>query len=216
MPGQQLLFAGVLFAIVRNLERQPMWRYRAITVSFALLLAAIRPAISAQIGLKAPEFRLPDTTGKMHSLSDYSGRIVIIAFWSFKCPVSQIYDERLREIQSKYGVRGVDILAVDSNSNESKAEIQRNAANLRLTYPVLVDEDGELADHLQASITPSYYVIDSQGVVRYQGALDNGKKPGDGARVPYLAQALDDLLSNRSIATPESTLSGCAIRRRTL
>lgn len=173
------------------------------------------PALAGQLGAKAPEFRLQDTAGNAHSLSSYAGRTVILFFWSFKCPVSLAYDERVNALRDRFGAGKLVVLGVDSNSNESAAEIRRNAENLRLTYPILLDEDGSLADKLQATLSPSFYLIDSQGILRYQGALDNSRKPSDRSRVGYLEQALDDLFAGRPVAAPESAPSGCAIRRRT-
>jgi peroxiredoxin len=186
-----------------------------------VLLSSTAPSLSesafaAQLGSKVPDFRLVDSAGKTHSAMDYSGRIVVIAFWSFKCPVSLVYDERLREVSEKYSGGGVTVVAVDSNSNESGPEVARNAQNRNLPYPILIDEDGALADKLQATLVPSFFVFDAAGVMRYQGPLDNNKKPGDRTRIPYLEQALDDLLSGRPVANPEFPFFGCAIRRRTL
>ena len=190
--------------------------YVALFLGCVLATCTSRPAQAAQIGSRVPDFRLSDSAGKLHSAKDYSGRIVVVAFWSFKCPVSLVYDDRLRELGEKYGSGRVSILAVDSNSNESAPEVARNAQNRNLRYPILIDEDGDVADKLQATLVPSFYVFDAAGILRYQGPLDNGKKPGDRARIPYLEQALDELLSGRSVSNPEFPFSGCAIRRRTL
>ena len=79
-----------------------------------------------------------------------------------------------------------------------------------------MDEDGGLADKLSVTLAPSFYVFDASGTLRYQGPLDNNKRVGDRARIPYLENALDDLVSGRQVANPEFPFSGCAIRRRAL
>jgi peroxiredoxin len=126
-----------------------------------------------------------------------------------------VYDERLHELQDKYGAGRLTILGIDSNSNETRAEIERNASNRKLPFAILLDEDGSLADKLQATLSPSFYVIDTVGTIRYLGSLDNNKKPGDKARIAYLEQALDDIFAGRPVANAENPASGCTIRRRT-
>jgi len=82
-------------------------------------------------------------------LGDYSGKIVVLSFWSFKCPVSLAYDERLIRLQEKFAGRGIVVLAVASNANESEAEVRRNTSNLKFSLPVLLDQDGSLAWRLR-------------------------------------------------------------------
>ncbi len=168
---------------------------------------------AGEIGQKAPDFRLPDVAGKSYSLNDYSGRVLILVFWAFKCPVVLASDERLRSLQARYRDAGVEVLAVNSNNNESPLEIRHNAANLSLPYPVLLDEDGILAEKLKATQTPTFCVIDRQGILRYQGALDS-KKPGEGGRGGGLEEALNEVLAGKPVTTPETRASGCTIRRR--
>lgn len=182
----------------------------SMVMSCALLAI---PAAAADVGDRIGDFRLTDANGNSHTLSGYPGRLVLIAFWSFKCPVALAYTERLRSLQDRYAGRGVAILAVDSSSNESAAEVRRNASNLGLSFPVLMDPDGALADRLGATHTPGVFILDRGGVVRYQGAIDNNKHPGDGGRIAHVEEALDSLLAGRAVQLPETTPFGCTIRR---
>ena len=148
-------------------------------------------------------------------MTDYAGKIIVLSFWSFKCPVSLSYDERLMDLQEKFGGRGVIVMAVASNANEGETEIQRNTANLKFLLPVLLDQDGSLAETLSATHTPGLCIIDQSGVLRYRGALDNNKNSGEKGRIAYVEDALDALLASRSVAIPESRSFGCSIRRKT-
>ncbi len=171
------------------------------------------PAVGGDIGDRAGDFRLTDVNGTSHTLSGYSGKVVVLAFWSFKCPVALAYIDRLRSLQEKYAGRGVVILAIDSSVNESAAEVKRNAANLALSFPVLMDPDGAVAERLGATHTPDVVILDRGGVVRYQGAIDNNKRPGDGGRIAHVEEALDALLAGRAVQLPETAPFGCTIRR---
>lgn len=171
------------------------------------------PAVGADVGDRVGDFRLTDVNGNSHALSGYAGRIVVVAFWSFKCPVALAYTDRLQSLQEKYSGRGVAIFAVASSANESAAEVKRNASNLHLSFPVLLDPDGVLAEKLGATHTPDVFILDRGGVIRYQGAIDNNKRPGDGGRIAHVEEALDSLLAGRSVQLAETTPFGCTIRR---
>ncbi len=189
---------------------------RAIAV--ILLLAACAAdrsaAAAAGIGDKIANFDLQDTAGNRHALSSYSGKVVVLAFWSYKCPTALAYNDRIAALQARNGSRGVVVLAVASNTNETGTEIQRNAANLGLTFPILLDTDAVLADRLGATVTPTLFILDRDGILRYKGALDNKEKPGDKNREAYAEDAIEAILAGRPVAVTETQPSGCSIKRK--
>lgn len=187
-------------------------------IVLAVLLLVAGPAVSAvlpagQVGERGPDFRLPDTIGKEHSFSSYQGRIVVLQFWSFKCPVSLAYDERMADLQRKYADRGVAFLGVSSNRNETPPEIARNVLNLNITFPMLLDADGALAERLGVTHTPAVFVFDRSGVLRYRGSIDNNRKPGERGRIAYAEDSLDAILAGKQVSQPETREFGCSIRR---
>jgi peroxiredoxin len=191
---------------------------RNVTVAGFLLLVFVvafgSNSLHAQVGSRIPDFRLADTDGKQHSLEDYAGKILVLVFWSYKCPPSAAYDDRIEELDARYRKRGVIILAVDPNKNEPADEVRMNRDSRRLPYPVLIDPSGNLADSLGATHTPSVVVLDGSGVLRYRGAIDNNRRPGETGRVAYLENALDALLSGQPVPQPETRISGgCSIKR---
>lgn len=184
-------------------------------LGLTLLLAdASLICAGAQVGMKAATFRLVDDDGKTRSLEDFAGRVVVFEFWSFKCPPSAAYDERMAALDAKYRSRGVIILAVDSNKNEPAEEVRLNRVNRNLPFPVLMDQDGTLAESLGATHTPSVVILDGKGIIRYRGAIDNNKRAGERDRIAYTDDALDAVLSDRPVPQAETKLSGgCSIRR---
>ena len=64
-----------------------------------------------------PDFTLPDLDGRIHMLSDYRGRIVIVNFWSAECPHSQRFDADITTCLSQWGAE-VALLSIASNANE--------------------------------------------------------------------------------------------------
>jgi peroxiredoxin len=187
-----------------------------ISITLLCLAAALSQvfAAAADIGEKIGEFRLQDTAGNTHSLDSYAGKVIVLAFWSFKCPVALACNDRLTALQSKYGNRGVVVLGVASNANESKAEIQRNVSNLNLSFPILLDSDGMVAERLGASHTPGIFILDPGAILRYKGSLDNNKKLGDRGREANAEEAIDSILAGQPVAKPETAFFGCSIKRK--
>ncbi len=170
--------------------------------------------LCAQAGKKASPFRLKDDDGRTHSLEDFAGKILVLEFWSFKCPPAAAYDERMTALEGKYRGRGVVIIAVDSNKNEPADEVRLNRANRKLPFPVLMDQDGTLAESLGAKLTPSLVILDATGTIRYRGAIDNNKHAGERGRIAYAEDAIDALLSGQSVPLAEVKMSGgCSIKR---
>lgn len=188
-----------------------------ISVIVMVSTAAFFPVLASAVGIgeRIGDFKLQDAAGNTQSLDAYAGKVVVLAFWSFKCPTALAIDDRLTALQSKYGNRVV-VLAVASNANETKAEIRRNASNLNLSFPVLLDSDGALAERLGATITPSIFILDRGGILRYKGSLDNREKPGDKKREAYAERAIDTILAGQAVANPETQASGCSIKRKSL
>jgi peroxiredoxin len=189
---------------------------RSLSGFLLLLVAAVsgNSLSAAEIGARIDSFQLMDAAGNQQSLQTYPGRILVLFFWSFKCPVSLAYAGRMEELQNKYRSHGIIVLGVDSAANESAGEIRANAANLGMTIPILLDPDGEFAGQLGATHTPSIFVLDENAILRYRGAPDNNKFSGERGRVAYVDNALDALLSHGTISLSVTNVFGCSIKKR--
>lgn len=77
-----------------------------------------------------------------------------------------------------------------------------------------MDVGGDLAIQLGARTTPTIIIVDHKGEVKYRGWVDNERFEGDPQRIAYVENALDDLLSNRTVASPTSPIYGCKITKR--
>jgi len=119
----------------------------------------------------APDFSLPDLSGKLYCLADFRGRIVALNFWSADCPHAVRVDGALLELM---GARPgyLVLVSIASNTNEDQAHV-RQAARARGLPLVLLDDGHQLADAYGAVTTPHLFLIDSRGLLRYQGAFDD-------------------------------------------
>ncbi|HET6847059.1 MAG TPA: redoxin domain-containing protein [Anaerolineales bacterium] len=167
-----------------------------------------------KIGDAAPEFSLPDLTGRLHRLQDYRGRIVILNFWSCECPHAERTDLLLESWIASWG-EDVVLLPIASNVNESTEALAAAASRRRLPV-ILVDQQHRVADLYEALTTPHVYLIDAQGLLRYSGAVDDvnfaRRQPG---RL-FLQEAVQALRDGTSQPAPPTQPYGCIIVRHAL
>lgn len=159
----------------------------------------------------APDFELPDLDGVYHRLSDQRGRIVVVNFWSCECPHSERTDRSLMSAYIQWGGEVV-LLAVDSNVNEGLAEVRKTAEKRRLPV-ILLDSDHAVADLYEAQSTPQAFVIGREGLLRYQGAVDDVILRQRTASRFYVEEAVEALLEDRLPPLSERPPFGCAIVR---
>ncbi len=164
-----------------------------------------------EINQPAPDFELPDLEGGFHSLRDYRGRIVVVNFWSCKCPHCERTD---RDIMAMFeGWRGeVVMLSIAANGNES-AKALKKAAAARHLPKVLVDAKHIVADLYDAQTTPHVFVIDREGILRYRGAVDDITFRQRTPSRYFLDEAVEALLAGSIPPAEDSPAYGCAIVR---
>jgi hypothetical protein len=137
--------------------------------------------------------------------------ITVVAFISARCPISNSYNLRMQALYRDYSDRGVKFHFVNANANESDEEVAAHAK--QVGYPFLVERDpNDLAGRFGADMTPTTYVLDPTGAVRYHGAIDDAQ---NGARVKhrYVRDALDALLAGKPVPVAETKAFGCTIKR---
>ena len=162
-------------------------------------------------GDPAPLFELPDLQGRLVSLAGLRGKIVLLNFWSCECPWAQRADDLLAAWQAGWGER-VAWISLASNANERAAEIARAAVDRRLPL-VLIDAGQTAADDYGAVITPHIFVIDAEGMLRYQGSIDDTTFRKRTATHRYAFEAVEALLNGEQPPVAEAEPYGCTIVR---
>ena len=197
--------------------RRSYWLTALMGFVFTATASCAQPAHHtdhAQLGAVVPDFTLTDHQGRHHTLAQYRGQVVLLDFWSATCPISARYEERLKQIATEYAAQGVVTLAIDANKNETLEQIQRVAAERQVPFPILLDSGNMVADQLGGRTTPHVFVLDGQGRLVYQGAVDDeGLMGNHPVTRRYLREALDAVLDGRPVTTPETEPFGCSIKR---
>jgi peroxiredoxin len=180
-------------------------------------------AQEAKIDAKAPDFKLKDSNGKEHSLSDFVGKTVVLEWINYDCPfVKKHYDSKnMQSLQEKYTQKGVVWLAICSSAKGKQGHFTNDEINRRSREhsakftAYLIDEDGKVGKMYGAKTTPHMYVINSKGVLVYAGAIDDIKSTdvNDVKRANnYVAKALDEILEGKEVTTKSTTPYGCSVK----
>ena len=102
--------------------------------------------LKLKIGDKAPDFSLPGIDGKAYTLNSFKGKTVLVAvFMCNHCPYVQAYIERIKSLQSDYGIKGVQVVGINANDevnypDDSFKKMIETAKAKKLNFPYLRDE----------------------------------------------------------------------------
>ena len=166
-----------------------------------------------RIGAEAPDFELPAMNGKVHRLTDYRGKIVVLDWWSAECPASKRYDEWFNQMVEKYSKHGVQFLMIDSNAIYDDDEIRSVSRERAVKFPVLRDVGNKVADIYGALTTPQIFVVDRKGVLVYDGAIDDQTWNNQSPTKNYMTAVLDALIAAKAPPYTSTTPFGCTVKR---
>lgn len=126
-----------------------------------------------------PPFALQDLNGRVHRLSDYRGKVVLVNFWATWCAPCREEMPSIERLRQSLAGEPFEVLAI--NLAEPRSRIERFLASMPLGFPVLLDRDTRTAKDWRARILPATYLVDAAGRIRYvrYGELDWA---GDAAR----------------------------------
>ncbi len=136
-----------------------------------LLLALCSSASAAEM---AKDFVLKSKDDGNMRLSDQRGNIVMINFWASWCGPCREELPLMEELYQEYQDLGFEILAVNVDDEESKADVLLN--DIEVTFPVLYDTSGEVSKLYDVSAMPTTVFVDRDGLQRI---LHPGFRAGD-------------------------------------
>jgi len=188
-----------------------------VGLGFALAQAEVT------IGKPAPAFTLPSQDGTPTSLSTYKGKYVVLEWFNPGCPfVKKHYESgNMQKLQETYTRKGVVWLSINSSAQGKEGyTTAKEASDIRLKWKspstaLLLDPEGKVAKLYSAKTTPDMFIIDPQGNLIYQGAIDDkaATDPADIATSKnYVAAALDAALAGKPVAEPFTKSYGCSVK----
>lgn len=174
---------------------------------------AVAQTATAAVGQPAPAFTLVDEAGATHSLSDYAGKIVVLEWTNPQCPfVVRHYNANTMEtLHQTYG-DDIVFFSVNSSHFNTAADSQAWKAAESLTWPTLLDTDGNVGRAYGARTTPHMYIIDPQGVLAYAGAIDSDPRGNQADATNYVSAAITALTAGNRPDPSSTEPYGCTVK----
>lgn len=180
---------------------------------------ALTPSTMLPLGTVAPDFRLPDTNGKMVSLTNFQDRTaLLVVFMCNHCPYVVHIRAGLAQLARDYTPKNVGIVGISANDvknypADSPARMKEEVESAGYIFPYLYDESQAVAKAYRAACTPDLYLFDQHRKLVYRGQFDDSR-PGNGLPVSGkdLRAALDALLVGRPVSENQKASMGCNIK----
>jgi len=199
-----------------------MIRFAAFALSLFFLAPAVASANPA-IGQPAPDFTAVTATGETVKLADLKAKIVVLEWTNDGCPFVQKHygSGNMQALQKEMTAQGIVWAQVLSSklgaqgyadaAGANKLNADRGAAPTH----VFLDPTGVIGKTYLAKTTPHMFVIDSNGVLVYTGAIDSNPSadPADIATAEnYVRSAVADVQAGRLVKTAVTQPYGCGVK----
>ncbi len=192
----------------------------ALTLATACAPAAFAKAAN---GNPAPAFSALDSAGVERTLAEFKGRNVVLEWTNHDCPfVRKHYGAGAMQTLQKEAIgAGTVWLSIISSGPGQQGFVSGSEADALTTKrnaaptAVLLDSTGRVGKAYGAKTTPHMFIINTQGVLVYQGGIDDRPtaNPADLAKATnYVRAALGDIAAGRSVAIAYSTPYGCSVK----
>lgn len=196
-----------------------MWKMMSSAMVGGLMIlpvaggAAFAQDAQAVVGEAAPAFELQDENGTTHTLAQYRGRIVVLEWTNPQCPfVVRHYNADTMENLAQQAGDDVVYFAVNSSHFNTPADTLAWKAQEGFAFPTLQDASGDVGRLYGARTTPHMYVIDSEGVLAYAGAIDDDPRGSTASPTNYVSSALAALRSGGRPDPSSTQPYGCTVK----
>ena len=194
-----------------------------LTAITTLAAGALYAADIPPIGSAAPDFSAPDANGKTQSLSHYKGKYVVLEWFNPECPfVKKHYgSDNMQKLQEEYTDKGVVWLTIDSNAPGTEGNLNSDGAKKVMASwktkmtALLLDPESKIAKLYGAKNTPNMVIINPEGKIVYEGAIDSKASPNP-SDIPnstnYVKAALDESMAGKPVSNPTTKPYGCSVK----
>lgn len=200
-----------------------MSRFSRQVFGFIGITFLVTAVLAVKVGEPAPGFSAVDSHGKTDRLSDYKGKFVVLEWHNQGCPYTRKHYEsgNMQRLQKEWTGKGVVWLTVISSGPGTQGFVTPAQENEYVDKmhasptAVLMDPVGTLGHLYDAKTTPQMFVIDPNGTLIYQGALDDrpttDQKDIAGAK-NYVDAALSQAMANKPVSDPVTRPYGCSVK----
>lgn len=193
-----------------------------LTRRSALALPALALFPATALAAPAPGFSLKDADGRVRTLAEFRGKVVVLEWINEGCPyVKKHYQGNMQALQKAAVADGVVWLSVCSSAPGQQGHVDGAGAKRFIAAKgaaptaFLLDPTGVAGKAWGAKTTPHMYIVDKAGQLVYQGGIDD-KPTADVADIAgatnYLKAALADLKAGRPVKVAFSKPYGCSVK----
>lgn len=185
-------------------------------------MALAASAFAVEVGQPAPDFTGTDISGKTVHLSDYKGKIVVIESYNSDCPFcnNQYKTGAMQALQKDLEAKGVIWLLVNSvnpknPSHRTAEQAKKEIADKGIVADDWIDDSSGAIGHLyDMKTTPHMFVVNKDGTLVYDGAIDNKADPFHDPRTAnnYVKDAVNDLLAGKPVEVSQTKPYGCSVK----
>jgi hypothetical protein len=210
--------------LVREIRRPAMKKRLMVMAGMALFgVFALSSVWAARVGERAPDFTATDSNGQVQKLSKYAGKYVVLEWHNRGCPYTQKHYKsgNMERLQHEWTSKGVIWFTVISSAPGKQGYVTPEEENAYLKEVnagptgVLLDPTGALGHLYEAKTTPQMIVINPQGVMIYDGAIDDRPTTDasdiNGAK-DYLSLALEEAMAGKQVSNPTTRPYGCSVK----
>lgn len=180
---------------------------------------ALTPSTMLPLGTRAPDFQLPDTSGKTVCLSDFSeAPALLVIFMCNHCPYVKHVRAELARMTAEFKDRGVAVVGINANDvssypEDSPEKMREEAVAAGYSFPYLYDSSQQVAKAYRAACTPDFFLFDGQRRLVYRGQMDDSR-PGNGKPVTGadLRAAVSAVLAGEPVHSDQKPSIGCNIK----
>src|SRR6195256_337534 len=184
---------------------------------------ALFAADSPAVGTTAPDFSLTDSKGKTQTVSQYKGKYVVLEWFNPECPfVKKHYGSgNMQKLQAEFTGKGVVWLSIDSSAPGLEGNLTAEQANAKMTEwktkqtALVLDPDGKAGRAYAAKNTPHMFVINPEGKIVYEGAIDSKATPNRSdiaSSTNCVKGALEESLAEKPVSNPNTKPYGCSVK----
>jgi len=176
------------------------------------------------VGEKAPAFALKDYSGKEVKLEDLlkTNKAVVVQWFNPGCPfVSMHYlngVSTFNDLHKDFSGKGIAFVGINSGAAGLQGHGDKTNKDAikdwKIQYPILNDESGTVGRAYSAKTTPQMFIITADGIVAYNGAIDNnqGRDKKDADVKNYVRTALEEIVAGKTVTTSSNKPYGCSVK----
>jgi alkyl hydroperoxide reductase subunit AhpC len=196
---------------------------KAIAIATLATAFTLITTQAKEVGQRAPDFTATNLKGESVSLGDFKDKVVVLEWVNFDCPfVKKHYASgNLPQLQETYTGKDVVWLTINSSAEgkqghaEPAKQAERASAEGNKATHFIADTDGKVGKAYDAKVTPHLFIINKEGVLVYNGAIDS-KATTDQADVAtaekYFVNALDATLDGKTVENAKNQPYGCGVK----